>query len=301
MNEIEMLAPTGHNNPPLARSIAAEENFAGTVTAFLEDEYRELLKTVPELLEEARALPSQIDDDEQMGIFARLIKRFRDSTARIEAFRVKEGEPYLRGKQAVDSFFFSLAEKCQRRDRKAKPGAADVLQARLDDYNQRKLRAEQERRRQEEERTRREAQERQRQEDEARRKAEEDRLAAERARKPEIIEAKEAVAAQSEQAASTATIDAALAFEKAEEARIATLAKPADLIRTRVEEGPTVTMAREAYAIITDASQLDKETLWPFISEDAKEKALRSWAKTTGHSKQMPGAEIGHRQKSVVR
>ena len=46
----------GGNFPPLARSIAAEENFAANVTAFLEEEYREILRTVPELLEEASSV-----------------------------------------------------------------------------------------------------------------------------------------------------------------------------------------------------------------------------------------------------
>jgi hypothetical protein len=297
----ESLAGIGDNRPPLARTIAAEENFAQTVTSFLEDEYRELLQTIPDLLAQARELPVEINDDAEMGTFARLIKRFRDTTARIEAFRVKEAEPYLRGKQAVDSFFFALAEKCVRRDKKAKPGAADILAARLDDYNQRKLRAEQERRRQEEEKTRREAEERRRAEEAARQEAEEKRLAADRARKAETIEQKSAIAQEAEAQATTAKIEADLAQERAEEARIATLAKPADLVRTRVEEGPTVTMGTEPYALIVDASALDKETLWPFISEDAKEKALRSWARTTGFNKQMAGAEIGRRPKSVVR
>jgi hypothetical protein len=291
----------GANNPPLARSIAAEENFAATVTAFLDEEYRELQRTVPELLDEARALPAAIEDDAVMGDYAKLIKRLRDTAARAEAFRVKEGEPYLRGKQAVDSFFASLREKCARNDRKAKPGAADILQARLDDYNQRKLAAEQERRRVEAERLRKEAEDRQRAEAEAARKAEEDRLAAERARKPETVVAKEAVADRSEQVAAEAKTEAALATGKAEEAHIATLAKPADLVRTRIDQGPTVTMATEPYAVVEDYDALDLVKLRPFISHEALDKALRSWARTTGFSQEMPGAKVGRRPKTVVR
>ena len=122
----------GGNFPPLARSIAAEENFAGTVTAFLEDEYRQIPGTVAQLLEEARAIPQVIEDEPTMGTVAKLIKRLRDEAAKIEAYRVKETEPYLRGGQAVNSFFFALREKCIRKDRQAKPGAADILQGRLD-------------------------------------------------------------------------------------------------------------------------------------------------------------------------
>ena len=72
-------------------------------------------------------------------------------------------------------------------------------------------------------------------------------------------------------------------------------------MRNRGADGTLTTMARENYAEIVDEAQLDKIALWPFISLDAKEKALRQWAKTTGHSKQMSGAAIGSRSKSVVK
>ena len=126
-------------------------------------------------------------------------------------------------------------------------------------------------------------------------------MAAERARKPETTVAKSAMADLAESAASGSKIEADLALGKAEEAHIATLAKPADLVRTRVDEGPTVTMATEPYAIIEDESLLDRDRLWAFISLDAKEKALRAWAKTTGYNHPMAGAKIGRRPRSVVR
>ena len=65
--------------------------------------------------------------------------------------------------------------------------------------------------------------------------------------------------------------------------------------------GVLTTMARENYAEIENAALLDKEKLWPFIALEAKEKALRMWAKTTGYGEQMSGAAIGNRPKSVVR
>lgn len=291
----------GGNQPPLARSIAAEENFAGTVTAFLEEEYRQLPTTVAQLLEEARAVPQVIEDEPTMGTVAKLIKRLRDEAAKIEAFRVAEKEPYLRGEQAVDSFFFAQKEKCIRRDKKAKPGAADVLQTRLDDYNQRKLAAERERLRLEAEKAQRERDEAARKEQEAAEKAEADRLAAERARKPETQAVKAEVAEQSVQAASQAKIDADRAADIAEAAHIATLAKPANIVRTRVEEGPTVTMATEPYALVEDYDLLDKTVLWRFIKRDAIEQALRAWARTTNYNQQMAGAKIGRKPKTVVR
>jgi mono/diheme cytochrome c family protein len=49
-----------------------------------------------------------------------------------------------------------------------------------------------------------------------------------------------------------------------------------------------------------DRAKLDKEALWPFFTDAEIEKALRAWAKTTGHRTQMEGAKIGFRAKARV-
>lgn len=285
-------AVVGDNRSPDAAKMVTEQ---------MQSDYAALSTTVTDLLDEARALPREIDDDETKGRFASLIKRFRDTAARIEAFRVAEKEPHFRAGQAVDQFFFGLSAKINRRAKTDKPGAADVLQQRLTDYDTRKLREEQERRRLEAERLRREAEEKQRQEEEARRKAEEARLAAERARKAETIAAKTAVAEQAEAEAASAKVETEVIGAQAQEAHIQTLAKPADIMRQRTDDGTLTTMGTEPFAEIEDDTLLDKDVLWPFISLDAKAKALRAWAKTTGHNRQMTGASIGKRPKSVVR
>ena len=295
-------AVVGGNFPPLARSIAAEAgDFSLVTTAFLEEEYAKQPVIVSALLDEARALPERIEDDETKGKVASLIKRLRDHAKALDAAHSSNKTPYLRGGQAVDQYFFGLIDKLSRRDKKNKPGAADILSARLTDYDTRKLAEEQERRRKiaaEEARIAREAQM------EAARKAQEAedaRLAAERARKPEAIEQKAAIADAHEAAAITAKVDAELATGKAEAAYIDTLQRPADIMQARGADGTLSTMATEPYAEIEDADLLDKNALWPFITVDAKEKALRAWAKVHGHAKQMAGAKIGKRPKSVVR
>ncbi len=290
----------GHNLPPLPRQISAEENLAPSVTEFLAEEFASLPGEVSALLDEARVLPKVIDDDDVMGTVAKLIKRFRETTKRIEAFHAREKAPYWTSGQAVDVFFFSLFEKCAKRTKTSKPGAADVLQARLDDYMDRKLAAEQERRRKEAAEQARVAREAQERADREAREAEDARLAAERARKPDAIVAKTAVADARENSASEAKADAGFALSKAEEAHVATLAKPADMVRTRVDDGPTVTMGTVPYAVIEDEDLLDKAKLWPFIKFEAKEAALTAWARTHGHSQQMPGAKIGKRAKGQV-
>lgn len=286
------------------RTIGVGDNsgdIAQRTTDYLNREYQQIITDIETMLEEARELPKDVQNDDDLGLFAKLIKRFRDTTTKLKAYHTAEKEPHLRAGQAVDSFFFGFIDKCARRDRKNKPGAADILQARVDDYQQRKLAEEQARRRREAEEAARKEREQREAAEKAAREAEERRLAAERARKPETIEAKTEQADQARTAADAAAIDHQIAADKATEAYVETLAKPADIVRTRIDEGPLVTMKQEGYAEIIDANTLDKDTLWPFISLDAKEKALRAWAKTTGYTQPMNGASIGKRNKSTVR
>jgi hypothetical protein len=294
-------AVLGDNEPPLAKVISEQEDFAQTVTDFLNDEFAERPKTVAELLDEARNLPPEIVDDATRAPYPGVIKRIRDEAKLLVALQEKEKTPYLRGGQAVDQFFFGLIDRLARRDKKNKPGAADVLNSRLTAYDTKVLeerQAEARRIAQEAERVAREAQEKAYREA---REAEEKRLAAERARKPEIVEQKAAVANAAEVAASSAAAAAAIAANQAEAAHVDTLRKASDIMRDRGGDGTLTTMATEPYAEIEDESKLDRNALWPFINLDAKERALRAWSKNTGYTKQMDGAKIGKRPKSVVR
>lgn len=282
----------GDNQAPDYAKITVDE---------LESTYAETKRVVSGMLDEAHDLPEKIDGDETKGKYTSLIKRFRDMTKRLDALRESEKQPHFRRAQGVDQFFFGLLDKCARRDKKAKPGAADVLQFRLTEYDTMILQREQERRRREAAEAERIAREKREAEEKALREAEEARLAAERARKPEKIEEKTTVADVKEEEATIARVESTLAQGAAEQARIDTLAKPADIMRRRGDDGTLSTMATEPFAEIVDESLLNRNVLWPFISLDAKEKALRAWARTTGHTVMMDGAAIGKRPKSVVR
>lgn len=285
------------------RSVVGDNKSPDLATGVMEAlkrDYANLSKTVTTLLTESTAIPAVIETDDDMGKVAALIKKFRDFTARAEGFRTAEKEPHFRAGQAVDSFFFGLMDQCGRRDKKAKPGPSDLLQFELDDYQQKKLLAEQERRRIAAEEAARVEREARMAAEKLEQEARERRDAAERARVPERIAEKSVIASQAEAAASAATVESMMASDRAEAAYIDTLAKPADIVRQRVGSGPLVTMAQEGFAEIVDQAKLDMATLWPFISLDAKEKALRAWAKTTGHTVQMYGAAVGKRNKSKV-
>jgi hypothetical protein len=283
-------------------------DYAQQVTDRLSTEYAEMVSSLDALLAEARDMPKVVDSDDSALMIGALIKRLRDIDSRMEGVRVLEGEPYLRGKNAVDSFFFSYRDKIGRRnktDRKAAAGATDILQARINVYQDQKL-AEERARREAEERAAREAA-RKAQEEAAKiaREAAEKAAAAERARLAETKAAKSAAAEKAAEEASIAATLAAQAAEKAEDARIATLAKPADMTRVRGNDqsgaGVTLTTKQEPFALLTDRNKVNMEMLRPFFTDAEIEKALRGWAKTTGHRVKMDGAEIGFRNAGVTR
>lgn len=286
------MSEIGHNVAP---------DYAATITDRLEQDYAELTKGAQALLEEARLLPKEITSDEEMGPHATLIERMRDTSARIESFRVVEKEPHMRASQAVDQFFFGWFEKLARRAKTGKPGAADILQARVNDYMQRKLDAER-RARAAAEAAARAAEEALRKErEEAARKAAEAHAAAERARKAENIKAHELRAAEEAAKAAQLAAEQARAAEAADDARIDTLAKPADMVRTRLEGGPMVTMRQVPVVVIEEVEKLDMAKLWPHLKEEHILTALKAWAKTTGYKKQMAGATIKMVDEAVVR
>lgn len=291
----------GANNPPLARSIAAETgDFAQVVTQFLEEEYRQYPVQLAELLDEARALPKEIEDKATKDKAASVIKRMRDLNKKFDAFHEKEGQPYFRGKQAVDQFFFGMMDKLQKRSKNNNPGASDVLLNRITDYDNRVLAAEQAKRQREADEAARVARAAQLKAEEEAAAAEAARLAADRARKPETVGQKTAVAQEAETKADAAHVEATVTTARAEEAHIATLAKPADIMRSRGDDGTLSTMGTDKYATIVDRDKLDKAKLWPFIPLAALQQALNGFAKTTDYNTQMDGAEIGRRNKSKV-
>lgn len=295
--------PAGHNMPPLPAQISEQENFAQTVTDFLNERFADAKALTKSLLAERVSLGNSIDGPETKGKFTTLIKRIRDHAKAMSAYHEKEGTNYLRGKQAVDQMFFSDIDLLSRRDKKNKAGAADELLEILTAYDTELLRLEQARRDKVAADAARKALEAQQEAKRLADKAEADRLAADRARNPVKIEEKKEVAEQTETAAVSAAALAEVALESAQAARIDTFTKPADIMRSRGTDGTLSTMATEPYAEVVpgEDGKLDMVKLWPFIPLTAKEQALRAWAKTTAYNVQMEGAAIGRRPKSVVR
>jgi hypothetical protein len=268
----------------------------------LQQDYGYINRSVDELL--ADAAKFEVVSDDNKGAVTSLIKRIRDEAKRISGLHDLEKIPHLRRGQATDQFFFGAEDKLAKRDRKSNDGAADRLNRILTDHDTRKLAEEQERRRREAAEAARVAREAEEVRLKAEREAEERRLAAERARKPETQAAKTEVAQQALQQASEARIEATVAETKAEDAYIDTLARPADIMRTRGDDGTLSTMGTEKFAEITDRNKIDLEKLRPYFTPDMLEKALRSYANSVAYSNdssvQIAGARFGKKPKSKV-
>ena len=313
--------------PAADRDVARTDNnapdFAKIETERLVDEYKGLTDTLDKLEAEVGRVPPVEDDPTALRVGG-LIKRFRDLYARFENTRVVEVEPHLRRQNAINAFFNGHKKRIQpaeKSERRTSPGFIDRLQGLIDGYQERKAAAERERlaiAAAETARLAREAQERadkaRAEEERLQREADERRAEAERARAPAQIEKKTEIAEEASQEASAGTgaaigaeIEAQQASDRAQEARIATLAKDADIVRTRgvTDEGAgvTLTAGKEAYAYVTDRVKLIKYAadLFPYFNDKEVEKAVRGWAKAKNHNEKMDGAEIGWKSKGITR
>lgn len=293
MSDLDLINPRatiGDNQAP---------DYAQKVTDRMADEYSASIEEADRLLAEARECPKEVNDDVTFGKFGALVVKLRDMSARLKAYHQAEKAPYLRAGEGVDNFFFGLMSKLARRNKGDIAGAADVLSARADVYNQRKLAEERRIREETERKAREEAAEQQRIAQENERKRIEAEQAAERARKPENVEAHLQVADQHAAAAAVASANVEIAQDRLVDARIAVAAKPADMVRTRHETGVLSTMRPEPHVEITDASKLNATLLWAFVKDDQKLQALKAWAKITQHKTPMEGAIIEMRNKTV--
>ena len=292
-------------NPRAVPGSNQAPDYAQLETERLANDYVGLQNSLAELLAEAEAFPRGVNDDAEAVARGAVIKKLRDLDSRTEGVRVLEKEPHLRRGNAVDSFFNVIRDKIGRRVRTAKPGAIDILQADINDYQERKIaaeRARQEAERREAERLAREAAQKAAKEAA---EAAERAAAVERARKAETQAARQAEAEAQQRAADRAKAEAERTAAIAEEARLASLAKPADIARVRGSDqsgaGVTLTVAKEPYAMLVDRALVDMEALRPYFTDAEIEKAVRGYAKATGHRSPMPGTEIGFRNKGVTR
>lgn len=276
-------------------------DYAAEVVSRLSKDYAQLMVSVSETLARLRDLPKQIDDEVVLNDYASVIRDARDLNKRLESHHDAEKAPYLRSGQGVDTFFFGQMDRLSRRKKNDPAGGIDIAEARIDDFMQRKLRAErEERQRIAAEEYRRAAIEQERV-NIARRAAAEAEAKAARARNEQTIAAHRAEAERQAKLAEQAREAAIAAQQDAEDSRIDALARAADMTRVRLDGGALATMADKPVVQITDLSKLDKDLLWPFLKEEAILSALKTWAKTKNYRTQMDGAVIELRSRGQVR
>lgn len=280
----------GDNYPPEPITLRTADDLLAHLTTF----YVGLSADTASLLADIRSnAPATVETESDNGIIAAYMERLRSTIKTADNHREHEKAPYLKAERTAQQFFASMTDRLGK--------ARDILQARGNDYTRRKVAAE----RAERERIARETAE------EARRKAAEERrlaqeaadlaAAAARARKPENIEKLEDAAQITGAAAAIAQVDTLIANGTAENAMLAAAASSADIARTRHETGHLSTAKQVPHVEITDSVLLDSAALWPFIKEDEKLRALKSWAKIHSHKKPMAGAVIEMRDDADYR
>lgn len=281
----DRIITTGDNRPPalLPKLLDADD-----LLLQLGIEHQPTADNVTKLLAEIRdEAPAVVETDADNGIVAAFMERLRSTIKHIETNRVGEKAPYLKAERACDQYFSGMG------DRLAK--ARDILQARGDKYTARKVAEERAERNRIAAAAAKAADDARRETARLAQEAADKLAAAERARKPEnvakLTTAAETVGAQ----ASMAQVDEMIANSAAENANLATMAKSADIARTRHETGHMSTAKQVPVVKIVDTALLDLNTLRPFIKEDELLKALKAWAKVTGYKKEMDGAIIGMR------
>ena len=278
-------------------------DFAKVEVKRLKNEYGYVQESALRLIEQAKAITVIADNDDKSKVIG-LIKLLRDEAKRSTGLHEIEKAPHFRRGQGVDQFFFGIVDKLWKRDKKGNDGEGDRLNKLLTAYDVRQLAIEEEKRKAAALEAARIAQaaeaERLRKEQEA----EAARLAAERARKPDTTAAKAAIAAAAEEAAMAARVEQTATAAAAEEAYMATLAAPADIMRTRAADGSLATMAKEKFVEITDRNTLDLNKLRPYLPAEALVTAIRKYAESVSFSNdesvQIAGAKFGTRPRSKV-
>ena len=216
----------------------------------LAEDHGDLIARRDELLASAARTPDVVEDDEMNKRFATLAKLLAALVKKSETSRVGEKEFFLDGGRQVDGWFKQITDPAKK--------AKASIETRQTEW-QRKVAAEERRRRAEEERLARE---------------EADRLAKEAAEREKVLKD-----AKGLDAAVAAAELAKQAAADAEAAAKAAAAKPADLSRTRSDEGAVASLHTWWDFRDIDRDNLDLEMLRQHLPEEALEKAVRAWIK----------------------
>jgi hypothetical protein len=241
----EAPAGPGHNRPP---EPTLPERLAETYAAALTD--------LDALAATANKLPKEATTDEERDACAEGAADAATQRRALDAARIAEKAPFLKGEREVDGFF---RDPLARADRIEK-----ALTQRVTIYNRAKKKRE----------------------DDAR--AESERQAREEAAEKQRL-AEEAMAAGRTEDAMADLADAAKASDVADDIAQAPPIEPEPV---RTATGVTITPATKWTFEITDLAKVDLEALRPFIKPDAIEAAIRAFVRINKGGRQITGVRI---------
>ena len=236
---------------------------------YLDEQYADELQRANDLTEALGRMPDAVDDDDGAGKAADFIKQITACVKHLETARKSEKEPYLEGGRMVDAAFAKHKDGLD--------GVKKEVNRRLTVY----LRAKEEAERAAREKAEREARE----------------VAAKAARA--AAEA-EAAIREEEDLANAVELERAAkqAAADAEKARKESVAKSADMSRTRGDYGGVTSLVERWEFADLDRHELDLEALRHHLPSDALEKAVRSFIKAGG--RELAGVHIFLDKKSRV-
>lgn len=250
------------------RSIG-DNTAAFTLAERLQADYAELQHRVELMAAMANRLPKQIGNDRDQATVAEAIKEIRGTGKDIDTKRKAETAELRAATKTINDFFGAMVDRVEN--------MVSVLSKRISSYLDMKLEVERE---------------------EAKIAAEQARIAAEAKR-----------VALETQPEFTNTIEDKLAASAAEhDARMAEkLAAGAgqDLVRSHTEGGTMVSYETRWTVIIDDMSAVPADSIWPFVSEADRVKAINAYCRANSRGgktpSQLPGVRFVAETKAIVR
>jgi hypothetical protein len=233
-------------------------------------DYGYLERAVASIRDEGGTLPAVINDEKTQGHWQDVIKQMDDKIKAINPKREEVKSPYLAAGRTVDGFFQGVIQR------------VGALRKEITDLTDGYLT----RKRDEERRVREEAAAKLRAEQEAAAKLA--REAQERADR-QAAQHRKAASEASRAKAEEAERESARLREEAAAAEVAAQAKSADLSRTRSDGGSLGSLADTWNFRILEIEDLKGAAIWPFVSRDAKEKAVRAFMKANAPRNLAPG------------
>lgn len=304
----------GDNRPPFSE-IYAELNT--DLQTHLETDFASVSERTDELLKDFDKIPVVLDADSSKkvtDIVAQIAAHVKDA----EAKRVALTTPVLKAQRQINTFFDNgCFDALDVPDKKRKPGAKQLLLARLTTYENEQAAIEKRRREEEErkaaaaaaeaERIARIEQERVERERAAAHAAEVERMAKINSERDlqkalELEEENKRLNAEREAVAKIAADAAEAARAEAEKAAAATKAKAAEMTTVRGDYGSSSSLRTTWKARFkTDAEAVDLNALRGFIGNDVIEKAANAHARTHKATKPVTGLVFYEETQAVVR